>query len=192
MEKKVLVIDNYDSFTYNLVHSIEKILGYDVDVVRNDKLTLEDVEPYEYIFISPGPGIPKEAGLTLEIIKSYYKTKKIFGVCLGLQSIVVALGGKLENLKKVFHGIESDMQQTDKKSIIFNNIEPTFKAGRYHSWVAEKTEIPSELIVTSIDETGEVMSIQHKEFPVYAVQFHPESIMTPEGDLMIENFLKLS
>ena len=192
MEKKVLVIDNYDSFTYNLVHSIEKILGYDVDVVRNDKLTLEDVEPYEYIFISPGPGIPKEAGLTLEIIKSYYKTKKIYGVCLGLQSIVVALGGKLENLKKVFHGIESDMQQTDKKSIIFNNIEPTFKAGRYHSWVAEKTEIPSELIVTSIDETGEVMSIQHKEFPVYAVQFHPESIMTPEGDLMIENFLKLS
>ena len=192
MEKKVLVIDNYDSFTYNLVHSIEKILGYDVDVVRNDKLTLEDVDPYEYIFISPGPGIPKEAGLTLEIIKSYYKTKKIFGVCLGLQSIVVALGGKLENLKKVFHGIESDMQQTDKKSIIFNNIEPTFKAGRYHSWVAEKTEIPSELIVTSIDETGEVMSIQHKEFPVYAVQFHPESIMTPEGDLMIENFLKLS
>ena len=192
MEKKVLVIDNYDSFTYNLVHSIEKILGYDVDVVRNDKLTLEDVEPYEYIFISQGPGIPKEAGLTLEIIKSYYKTKKIFGVCLGLQSIVVALGGKLENLKKVFHGIESDMQQTDKKSIIFNNIEPTFKAGRYHSWVAEKTEIPSELIVTSIDETGEVMSIQHKEFPVYAVQFHPESIMTPEGDLMIENFLKLS
>jgi len=192
MEKKVLVIDNYDSFTYNLVHSIEKILGQDIDIVRNDKIALDEVDKYDYIFISPGPGIPEEAGQTLEIVKTYYQTKKIFGVCLGLQSIVVALGGKLENLKKVFHGIESNMHQTENKSLIFKNIKSTFRAGRYHSWVAEKTEIPTGILVTSVDDTGEVMAIQHEKYPVFAVQFHPESIMTPDGDLMIENFLNFS
>jgi len=192
MDKKVLVIDNYDSFTYNLVHSIENILGHEIDVFRNDSIELEKVDDYDYIFISPGPGIPTEAGLTLDIIKTYYKTKKIFGVCLGLQSIIVGLGGKLENLEKVFHGIESDMHQTENKSIIFSSVDKIFRAGRYHSWVANKTELPDELIVTSIDENGVIMAIQHQYHPIYAVQFHPESIMTPDGDLMIKNFLTLS
>lgn len=192
MEKKVLLIDNYDSFAYNLVHSIEKILGYDIDVVRNDKFDIDEVVEYEYIFISPGPGIPSEAGQTLELVKKYYSSKKIFGVCLGLQSIVVALGGTLQNLQKVYHGIESEMHQTENESIIFNNVEKTFIAGRYHSWVAEKTEIPSELTITAVDDSGEIMALQHNEFPLYAVQFHPESIMTPDGELMIKNFLSLS
>ncbi|MBT8233868.1 MAG: aminodeoxychorismate/anthranilate synthase component II [Saprospiraceae bacterium] len=192
MEKKVLVIDNYDSFTYNLVHSIEKILKSEVSVYRNDEISLEAVDEFDYIFISPGPGIPSEAGLTVDIIKSYYKTKKIFGVCLGLQSLVEALGGNIENLEQVFHGIESEMYQTENKSIIFQGIDDTFKAGRYHSWVAKKEDIPKELVITSVDNSGEVMSVEHINLPVYAVQFHPESIMTPDGDKMIENFLSLS
>lgn len=191
MKKNVLVIDNYDSFTYNLVHSIEKILGYDIDVFRNDKISVEDVDHYEYIFISPGPGIPEEAGHTLEIIKTYYKSKKIFGVCLGLQSLVIALGGSIFNLEKVFHGIESEMYLTDNESLIFKGMNSAFQAGRYHSWVAQKEDLPKELTITSIDKTGQIMALEHKEYPVFAVQFHPESIMTPQGDLMIENFLNL-
>lgn len=189
MKKKVLVIDNYDSFTYNLVHSIEHILGYDIDVYRNDKITIDAVDNYDYIFISPGPGIPEEAGLTIDIIKTYLTTKKIFGVCLGLQSLVVALGGEIINLDQVFHGIESEMNLTENSSVIFKDISSPFQAGRYHSWVAKKDKLPAELKITSVDSNGEVMAVQHKSYPVYAVQFHPESIMTPQGNLMIQNFL---
>lgn len=188
---KVLVIDNYDSFTYNLVHSIEAILNKDIDVYRNDKLDISDIENYSHIFISPGPGIPQEAGMTIDILKTYVATKKIFGVCLGLQSLVVALGGELENLNRVYHGIESTMLKTEHTSRIFDGIEDSFVAGRYHSWVAEKTKLPPELLITAKDEKGEIMALEHKEKPVYAVQFHPESIMTPDGDLMIHNFLSI-
>ena len=189
MDKKIVIIDNYDSFTYNLVHLVEEIVGHDIDVFRNDKLSLDQLESYEYILISPGPGLPEESGLTLDIIKNYHQSKKIFGVCLGLQSIVVALGGELNNLEKVFHGIETQMFLTSKSSQIFENISSPFMAGRYHSWVAKETVLPNELEVTCRDGQNQIMAIQHKSLPIYAVQFHPESIMTPEGKTMITNFL---
>jgi len=192
MEKKILVIDNYDSFTYNLVQMIEQISGVNPDVYRNDELEIDKVKNYDYIFISPGPGLPEESGITLELIKVFYTTKKIFGVCLGLQAIVVAMGGQLKNLKKVYHGIETEMHQGPVKSHIFEGIETIFKAGRYHSWVADETVLPDSLEVTCTGEANEIMAIQHTLYPVYGVQFHPESIMTPDGYKMIENFLNLN
>lgn len=192
MKKKILVIDNYDSFTYNLVQMIEQINGVGPDVFRNDEIEIESVRDYDYIFISPGPGLPEESGITLELINTFYSSKKIFGVCLGLQAIVVAMGGQLKNLKKVYHGIETDMHQGPVKSIIFEGIESIFKAGRYHSWVADETILPDSLEVTCTGEGKEIMAIQHKSYPVFGVQFHPESIMTPDGYKMIENFLNIN
>jgi len=188
--KKIVIIDNYDSFTYNLVHAVEQIINQKIDVFRNDKITAEDCGAYDYIIISPGPGLPEESGETLNIIKMHYQTKKIFGVCLGLQSLVVALGGELINLEKVFHGIETEMKVT-AECPIYKNINNPFIAGRYHSWVADKTLLPKELIVNCIDEKNEIMGVHHNDYPVFAVQFHPESIMTPDGNKMLENFLKL-
>lgn len=190
MKKKIVIIDNYDSFTYNLVHAVEKITKSSVDVFRNDELSLPQVEAYDYIIISPGPGLPEESGLTLDIIKTYYKSKKIFGVCLGLQSIVVAFGGQLKNLSRVLHGIETEMHITHKAPI-YQDIEETFIAGRYHSWVADQLNFPKELVVNCIDKDNEIMGVHHIDYPLYGVQFHPESIMTPQGERMIENFLKL-
>ena len=190
MDKKILLIDNYDSFTYNLVHIIEDVKECKVDVYRNDELDIEICDKYDYIIISPGPGLPSESGLTKQIIETYYMTKKIFGVCLGLQAIVEVFGGQLKNLSRVFHGIETKMRVTED-SPIYKDIPENFVAGRYHSWVADKDKFPQELIVNCVDDKNEIMGIHHNKHHVHAVQFHPESTMTPHGKTMLYNFLNL-
>jgi len=189
-KKRILIIDNYDSFTYNLVQAVESIQKQKIDVYRNDKITVDQCNQYEYIIVSPGPGIPEESGETLNIIKTYYTQKKIFGVCLGLQTIAVALGGELDNLNDVYHGIETPMHVIEDCPI-YKNIESPFNAGRYHSWVAKKEKLPVELVINCTDKDGQIMGLHHKQYPVYGVQFHPESIMTPSSNLMLENFLNL-
>jgi len=186
---KLVIIDNYDSFTYNLVHAIEEILGTSVDVVKNDLDHIEDLDQYEYFILSPGPGLPVDSGKLMEIIERYKSTKKILGVCLGLQAIAESYGSQLKNLPTVFHGIRDKMIQTEISSILYQGIEKEFFAGRYHSWVIEKSSLLPEFDVTSIDSNEEIMSIQHKTDKVHAVQFHPESIMTDQGKRMLENFI---
>lgn len=185
--KKVLVIDNYDSFTYNLVHYLED-LNCEVTVVRNDKLDLEDVEPYEKIVLSPGPGIPDEAGLLKAIIEKYASTKSILGVCLGQQAIGEVFGGNLINLDEVYHGVATNVTITVDNEIMFNGLDKTIEVGRYHSWVVD-TNLPDCLEATSFDENGQVMSLRHKEYDVKGVQYHPESVLTPDGKKMLENWV---
>jgi len=189
MANKVIVIDNYDSFTYNLVHAIELLLGHRIDVRRNDQIELAEIEAYDTIILSPGPGIPEEAGKLKEIIKQYAPTKKIFGVCLGQQAIGEVFGAKLKNLSKVYHGVATDMKKTDAESKVLKDIPEVFEAGRYHSWTIDNSTLPDCLIATCHDDQGEVMGIRHREYNMEAVQFHPESVLTPDGNKMIENFL---
>lgn len=184
--KKILVIDNYDSFTYNLVHYLEE-LGCEVIVKRNDQLTLEEVDAFDKIVLSPGPGIPDEAGLLKQIIKKYAPTKSIFGVCLGQQAIAEVFGGSLINLDEVYHGIATKIKIT-KDDIIFEGLPNEIEVGRYHSWVVNP-DLPEVLETTSVDENGQIMSLRHKEYDVHAVQFHPESVLTPHGKKMLENWL---
>lgn len=191
MENKVIIIDNYDSFTYNLVHIIEEIIDGEVTVVRNDEFELSSLKEYEYIILSPGPGIPEEAGLLKDVIKTYGATKKIFGVCLGLQAIGEVYGAQLRNLDKVLHGQRTLMHQTDIPSPIFAGVDKDFYAGRYHSWVIDRDSDTSALQITSVGEHGEIMAAHHKEYQVHGVQFHPESIMTDDGRTMLANFLNL-
>ncbi len=183
--KNILVIDNYDSFTYNLVHYLED-LNCQVTVVRNDQLQLEDVEPFEKIVLSPGPGIPDEAGLLKPIIKTYASTKSILGVCLGMQAIGEVFGATLENLDIVYHGIQTKVHITSKDEILFKGLPPTIEVGRYHSWVV-KGELPTCLEITSVDENQQIMALRHKEFDIKGVQFHPESVLTPDGKTMLKN-----
>jgi len=185
--KNILVIDNYDSFTYNLVHYLED-LNCQVTVVRNDQLQLEDVEPFEKIVLSPGPGIPDEAGLLKPIIKTYASTKSILGVCLGMQAIGEVFGATLENLDIVYHGIQTKVHITSKDEILFKGLPPTIEVGRYHSWVV-KGELPTCLEITSVDENQQIMALRHKEFDVKGVQFHPESVLTPNGKTMLKNWI---
>lgn len=185
--KKILVIDNYDSFTYNLVHYLED-LGCEVVVKRNDQLTLEEVDAFDKIVLSPGPGIPDEAGLLKQIIARYAPTKSIFGVCLGQQAIAEVFGGSLINLDQVYHGIATKINIT-KDDILFEGLPREIEVGRYHSWVVNP-ELPEVLEATSFDENGQVMSLRHKVYHVCAVQFHPESVLTPEGKKILENWLK--
>ncbi len=187
---KVLVLDNYDSFTFNLVQYIERILQQKVDVFRNDQITLEEIEQYDAIILSPGPGVPSEAGIMPELIKRFAPTKPILGVCLGHQAIGEAFGGALENLTQVYHGIETPIQVVDESEVLFKDIPKVFQAGRYHSWVVRKEELPEAFIVTAVDEQGIVMAMRHKEYNVRGVQFHPESIMTEWGMRMLENFFE--
>ncbi len=182
----ILIIDNYDSFTYNLVHYLED-LGCEVVVKRNDQLTLEEVAAFDKIVLSPGPGIPDEAGLLKEIIATYAPTKSIFGVCLGQQAIAEVFGGSLINLEEVYHGIATPITIT-KEDILFKDIPSTIAVGRYHSWVVAP-ELPAVLEATSFDENGQVMSLRHTEYDVRAVQFHPESVLTPEGKQLLENWV---
>jgi len=189
--KKILLIDNYDSFTYNLVHAIEEIVGHNIDIKKNDQIDLKKVQSYEYIILSPGPGLPDESGLLKPIIDQFKSTKKILGICLGLQAIGEVYGCPLKNLEKVYHGIRSEITQTSDESILFKGIDNPFKAGRYHSWVVDEESIVEDLIVTSKDANGQIMSLEHKTDSVYAVQFHPESIMTEQGKVMLSNFLNL-
>ncbi|MGH1436721.1 MAG: anthranilate synthase component II [Lewinella sp.] len=185
---KVLVLDNYDSFTYNLVQYVQEILERKVDVIRNDAITVEEVAAYDVIILSPGPGLPEEAGIMPELIKRYAGDKFILGVCLGHQAIGEAFGGSLENLAEVYHGIETNMLQTEVEPILFKGIPKEFRAGRYHSWVIKKDTLPEAFLLTAVDQTGEIMAIRHREYPLFGVQFHPESIMTPQGYQMLENF----
>lgn len=187
---KTIIIDNYDSFTYNLVQIVNEIQGAEVTVRRNDETTIEEVATYDHIILSPGPGLPDEAGLLKEIIETLGPTHKIFGVCLGLQAIGEVYGASLKNLDQVFHGIQSEFVKTENESIIFQGISQKFQAGRYHSWVVDQNTITDDLIITAIGEYGEIMAAEHKVYNVYGVQFHPESIMTPEGSKMVENFLR--
>ncbi len=187
---KVLVLDNYDSFTFNLVQYIERILGQKIDVFRNDQITLEEIEQYDAIILSPGPGLPSEAGIMPELIKRYAPTKAILGVCLGHQAIGEAFGGTLENLTQVYHGIETAVEVVDAKELLFQNVPREFQAGRYHSWVVKKEDLPERLLVTAVDAQGIIMAFRHKEYNVRGVQFHPESIMTEWGMRMLENFFE--
>ncbi len=186
--KKILVIDNYDSFTYNLVHYLED-LDCNVIVKRNDKLKLEEVENYEKIVLSPGPGVPDEAGLLKPIIKNYAATKSILGVCLGQQAIAEVFGGALENLETVYHGVSTNVTIVVDDESLFNGLEKTFKVGRYHSWVVSRN-LPNDLQATSFDENGQIMSLRHKTYDVKGLQYHPESVLTPNGKKILENWVK--
>lgn len=197
---KVLVFDNYDSFTYNLVHLVEKIIHEKVDVFRNDQLPLEQVKQYDKIILSPGPGIPEEAGLLLPLIKEYAASKSILGVCLGHQAIGEAFGGKLVNLTTVYHGVATSTQIGNKQEEIgrdiyesrfglFNGLPSTIEVGRYHSWIVSDEGFPGELEVTARDENNYIMALQHKRFDVQGVQFHPESVLTPDGEKILQNWL---
>jgi anthranilate synthase component 2 len=185
--RKILVIDNYDSFTYNLVHYLED-LDCDVTVKRNDQLTLDEVEAYDKIVLSPGPGIPDEAGLLKAIIKEYAPTKSILGVCLGQQAIAEVFGGSIMNLEEVYHGVATNVTITVNDESLFKGLDTTIEVGRYHSWVVD-TNLPDELEVTSVDENGQIMSLRHKIYDVKGVQYHPESVLTPNGKQILENWI---
>ncbi|KAF0130401.1 MAG: anthranilate synthase component ii [Bacteroidetes bacterium] len=186
---KLLVFDNYDSFTYNLVHMIEKNTGIEPDVFRNDKIPLDKIADYDKILLSPGPGLPSESGILIELIKTYASTKSIFGVCLGLQAMAEAFGGNLENLESVYHGVATDVRVTDSNELLFKNMAAVFQAGRYHSWVAEKYSLPDCFKITAESDDGLIMGIRHKQFDLSAVQFHPESILTTNGEKILTNWL---
>ena len=190
----ILVFDNYDSFTYNLVHLVEKITHGKVEVHRNDQLPLEKVKAYDKIILSPGPGIPAEAGLLLPLIKEYAASKSILGVCLGHQAIGEAFGGQLINLSTVYHGVATPIKLLDKGSKLvsplFEGLPPEIEVGRYHSWIVSDEDFPAELEVTARDENGYIMGLQHKTYDVQGVQFHPESVLTPDGETILKNWLK--
>lgn len=185
--KKVLVIDNYDSFTYNLVHYLED-LDCEVIVKRNDKLTLDEVDAFEKIVLSPGPGIPDEAGLLKQIIETYAPTKSILGVCLGQQAIGEVFGGTLENLDNVYHGVATEITLSVDDESLFDGLGKTFEVGRYHSWVVN-ANLPESLEATSFDENGQIMSLRHKIYDVKGVQYHPESVLTPNGKTILKNWI---
>ena len=186
---KIVVIDNYDSFTYNLVHAVKKYETA-VDVFRNDEIKLEEIKKYDKIILSPGPGIPDEANLLKPIIKEYAATKSMLGVCLGQQAIGEVFGGKLLNTKKVFHGVATDIEII-KDDILFNGLPRIITVGRYHSWVVDNQNFPEELEITAKTPTGEIMALRHKNYDVRGVQFHPESVLTPDGEKMIKNWLEV-
>lgn len=186
--KKVIIIDNYDSFTYNLVHYLED-LNAAVTVFRNDEFELNELEKFDKILLSPGPGIPEEAGLLLDVIKKYASSKSILGICLGQQAIGEVFGGSLINLEKVYHGVATNVKVTQQDSL-FNSLPGEFEVGRYHSWVINPVDFPEVLEITSVDENGEIMSIRHKTFDVKGVQYHPESILTPYGKQILKNWLE--
>ncbi len=188
---KILVLDNYDSFTYNLVHIIKNTLPQaQTDVFRNDEIELSAVNNYDKVLLSPGPNLPVNAGILLPLIKTYAAQKSILGVCLGMQAIAEAFGGTLQNISEVFHGVATDIYQTENSDILYENIPKIFQAGRYHSWVVEKNNLPADFLITAEDKSGQIMSIKHQSFDLKGVQFHPESILTPLGSQMISNWLR--
>ena len=191
---KILVFDNYDSFTYNLVHLVEKITHTKVDVFRNDELPMEKAKEYDKIILSPGPGIPSEAGMLLPLIKEYAATKSILGVCLGHQAIGEAFGGTLTNLSTVYHGVATPVvvrsEKSGVRSPLFEGLPDTIEVGRYHSWVVDENKFPEDLEITARDANGFIMGLQHLKFDVQGVQFHPESVLTPVGEKILSNWLK--
>jgi len=185
---KIVVIDNYDSFTYNLVHYLED-LDCDVTVLRNDEFELNEIDSFDKILLSPGPGIPDEAGLLKEVIKKYAPTKSILGVCLGQQAIGEVFGGQLTNLEKVYHGVATEVSLIGEDDALFKDLPQKFNVGRYHSWVVANENFPSDLEVTSVDENGQIMSLKHKTYDVRGVQYHPESVLTPNGKQILKNWI---
>lgn len=190
---KILVFDNYDSFTYNLVHLVQKITHGQVDVFRNDALPLEKVKAYDKIVLSPGPGIPYEAGLLLPLIKEYAASKCLLGVCLGHQAIGEAFGGTLTNLSTVYHGVATpiEVSKAGVSAKLFSGLPDSITVGRYHSWIVDEKGFPAELEITSRDANGYIMSLQHRKFDIQGVQFHPESVLTPDGEKIIGNWLAM-
>ena len=186
---KLLIIDNYDSFTYNLVQIVEQLALCEFEVFKNDQIDIDSLDQYDKILISPGPGLPEEVGIVLRIIKQYSPSKSILGVCLGHQAIGVCFGAKLRNLNKILHGQSTKTNIIDKDDYLFNGIDDNFDAGRYHSWVLDPASLPEELEVTATDHEGNIMAISHKNHDVKGVQFHPESILTPSGKKLIKNWL---
>ena len=190
---KILVFDNYDSFTYNLVHLVEKIIKEKVTVIRNDEIDLEEVKQFDKIILSPGPGVPEEAGLLIPLIKQYAASKSILGVCLGHQAIAEAFGGSLINLTTVYHGValplkvDANRRMTDND--LFVGLPADINVGRYHSWVANKEDFPAELEITAYDDNGYIMALQHKQYDIKGVQFHPESVLTPDGERIMRNWV---
>ena len=185
---KLLLLDNYDSFTYNLVHLIEKVSDIEIEVFRNDEISIDEIEKYDKILLSPGPGLPKDAGIMPELLKRYSSTKSILGVCLGLQAIGESFGANLMNLDTVFHGLATPIT-VNVEDIIFNNCPKTFTVGRYHSWVVDTHFFPEDLQITATDENGNIMALKHKIYDDRGVQFHPESILSEYGEILIENWL---
>ena len=186
---KTVIIDNYDSFTYNLAHLV-KALGAEVTVLRNDQFSIDALEAYDKIILSPGPGIPSEAGLLLDVIKTYAGRKPMLGVCLGHQAIGEAFGAQLENLSEVFHGVATPAHIVADDPI-FCGLPKTFTVGRYHSWVVAIDQLPDCLTVTAVSDEGQIMALRHKEYDIHGIQFHPESVLTPEGRIIIKNFIDL-
>ena len=187
---KILVLDNYDSFTYNLVHYVEEIINDKVDVFRNDEISLADVGKYDKILLSPGPGIPDEAGILKELIKTYAPSKSILGVCLGCQAIAEVFGGSIRNLNKVYHGVATPVSIVNKDEYLFKGLPSEFNAGRYHSWVVNEDDLPKELLITSKEAEGQIMGLMHKTYDLRGVQFHPESVLTEHGKEMIRNWIE--
>ncbi len=186
---KILIFDNYDSFTYNLLHAV-KSLGYnEVDVIRNDKIDLSTVAQYDKIILSPGPGLPEEAGLLMPLIRQYAETKSILGVCLGHQAMGEVFGAKLENIPFVFHGVQTPVDII-AGDYLFDGIPNEILVGRYHSWIVSEEHFPAELEITAVDKAGDVMAMKHRQLDLHGVQFHPESILTPEGIRIMQNFLQ--
>jgi anthranilate synthase component 2 len=185
---KILVLDNYDSFVYNLVHYLRE-MGHEPVVYRNDKITLEEVEAFDKILLSPGPGVPSEAGIMPELIRKYAPTKSILGVCLGHQAIGEAFGGTLENMSDVLHGIATPAHVQKPDERLFQGLPAQFKTGRYHSWTVVPETLPDSLEITAVDENGRILALSHKTYDVRGVQFHPESILTEHGKQMLKNWL---
>lgn len=186
--KKIVIIDNYDSFTFNLVHYLEDLHAH-VTVLRNDEFELDELSQFDKILLSPGPGLPNEAGLLLEVIQKYAKSKSILGVCLGQQAIGEVFGGNLINLEKVYHGVATKIKVLVSDEPLFEDLPAEFEVGRYHSWVVNAIDFPEDLEITSVDENGQIMSLRHKHFDVKGVQFHPESVLTPNGKTLLKNWL---
>ena len=187
---KIVIIDNYDSFVYNLSHAIKE-LGAEVTVKRNDQFQLKELEEFDKILLSPGPGIPEEAGLLLDVIRTYAGKKPILGVCLGEQAIGEAFGARLTNLKEVFHGVQTPVKiLRANEDYLFNGLPDEILAGRYHSWVVDQTDLPDALAVTAVSPEGHIMALKHRQLNVHGIQFHPESVLTPEGKTIIRNWLR--
>lgn len=190
MNQKILILDNYDSFTYNLVHLVKKLSTFKVEVFRNDEISLKEIDFFDKIILSPGPGIPDEANILKPLIKTYASKKEILGVCLGHQAIGEVFGGNLLNTEEVYHGIASKIKIIDQSESLFRGLPKEIKVGRYHSWIVNKDHFPSsELSITALGPNGEIMAMSHKTHKVKGVQFHPESVLTPFGEEIIKNWL---
>ncbi len=189
---EILVLDNYDSFTYNLVQYVHELADHSITVFRNDEISVDAVGKYECIILSPGPGLPKDAGIMPELIRTWAGKIPILGVCLGHQAIGECFGGSLQNLAKVYHGVSTTIKTTSAFEDLWKDLPSEFEIGRYHSWVINKNALPDTLTCIAIDDQGEIMAVKHQTFPVWGVQFHPESILTPRGKDILKNFLSLS